>query len=209
VIWNYLVLGHRPLRADVMLALGTNDVRVAHHAAELYHDGFAPTIVCTGGVAHLHDMLATGWTEPEAVVFADVLKERGVPGDRILLETEAQNTSQNVSLSRRLLGERGITPRNVLLAVKPFMQRRAMASFAVEWPEVPVSVSSWECTFDEYCTAELDPEKITNIMMGDLQRIWIYGRKGWSAAQRIPDEVREAFECLRAAGFTRHLIAEG
>jgi uncharacterized SAM-binding protein YcdF (DUF218 family) len=201
-------LNHEPLKADVIVTLGTNDIRVAHHAADLFHGGFAPLMVCTGGFAHQKDLLATGWNEPEAVVFSKVLEDRGVPTERILLETAATNTAENISLSRALLQEKAINPRNILFAVKPFMQRRTMATFAVRWPEVPASISSWRSTFDDYCTPELPPEKITNIMMGDLQRIWIYARKGWSAPQILPVEVREAYEGLRAMGFTKHLLPE-
>jgi hypothetical protein len=42
--------------------------------------------------------------------------------------------------------------------------------------------------------------------MGDLQRVWIYGERGWQAAQRTPPEVKAAFEHLKAEGFTKHLI---
>ena len=34
-------------------------------------------------------------------------------------------------------------------------------------------------------------------MLGDLQRIWIYGRRGWSAPQRLPGEVMAAFTHLK------------
>ena len=44
-------------------------------------------------------------------------------------------------------------------------------------------------------------------MMGDLQRPWIYGKRGWSAPQVNPAEVVAAFHGLSALGFTRHLIA--
>jgi hypothetical protein len=63
-------------------------------------------------------------------------------------------------------------------------------------------------TLDEYFTGELTPDKITNIMMGDLQRIWIYARRGWSAPQYLPQEVRDAYEKLVSLGFTKHLIDE-
>lgn len=82
-VFDYQVLGHQPVAADVMIALGTNDVRVAHHAADLFRRGFAPLIVCTGGVAHQGDILETGWDAPEAEVYAKILRERGVPPDRI------------------------------------------------------------------------------------------------------------------------------
>src|SRR2546425_357474 len=125
IIWDYHQLGHQPIPADVIVALGTNDLRVAEFAADLYLRGFGATLVCTGGLAHQDDLLAT-----------------------------------------------------------PTM------------------------TLDEYFTAELSPEQIINILMGDLQRIWVYARRGWSAPQRIPAEVREAYGELVALGFTKHLIAE-
>jgi hypothetical protein len=43
-------------------------------------------------------------------------------------------------------------------------------------------------------------------MVGDLQRLIVYGQKGWSAPQDVPPEVLEAYEGLRAAGYTRRLI---
>lgn len=208
VIFDFHQLRHTPIAAGVMIALGTNDLRVAHHAADLFHAGLAPQIVFTGGVAHQNDLLATAWTEPEATVFARAAVERGVPRERILEETAATNTSENIRFARTLLAERNIQPRNVLVVVKPFMQRRAMATFAVVWPEMPATVSSWAATFDEYCHDELPPEKIANIMMGDLQRIWIYARKGFSAPQIIPDEVRTAYDALVRLGFTQHLLPE-
>jgi hypothetical protein len=45
-------------------------------------------------------------------------------------------------------------------------------------------------------------------MVGDLQRLIVYGRKGWSVPQVIPDEVMEAYEGLVAAGYTRRLLGD-
>jgi hypothetical protein len=95
-----------------------------------------------------------------------------------------------------------------VIAVKPFMQRRTWATMAVEWPEMPATLASPEMSLDQYFTDELTPVKIINIMLGDLQRIWIYSKRGWSAPQRFPEEVISAYESLKAAGFTQHLIAE-
>lgn len=208
LIWDYHQLGHEPIAADVMVVFGTNDIRVAGFAAGLYHSGFARTVVCTGGMAHSGDMLATGWTRPESEIFADVAAAEGVPRDRILLESRALNTAENIRYTRELLEERGLRPRNVLLVSKPFMQRRVWATMAVEWPEMPATVVSQRMTLDEYFTEELPPEKIIPIMMGDFQRIWIYAKKGWSAPQRIPEEVMRAYLELVRLGFTGHLLPE-
>lgn len=208
VVWDYLHLRHHPIPADLIVALGTNDLRVAHFAADLYHRGYGKTIVFTGGIAHQTDLLATGWDRSEAEVFADAAVARGVPADRVLLETEATNTSANIRLGRRLIEERGLKPRNILLAVKPFMQRRTMSCMAVEWPEMPATVTSPEMTLDEYFTGDLTPERVIHIMMGDLQRIWVYARKQWQSPQRLTPEVLSAYEALKQRGFTRQLIPE-
>jgi uncharacterized SAM-binding protein YcdF (DUF218 family) len=208
VTWDYLQLRHRPIPADIIIALGTNDLRVAKYAAGLYRRGFGKRIVFTGGVAHQNDLLSTGWERPEAEVFADAAEKEGVPRDRILLETHATNTAENIRLARRLIESHGCRPRNVVLAVKPFMQRRTWASMVVEWPEMPASVASEEMTLDEYFTDELTPERVTHIMMGDLQRIWVYSRRQWAAPQVVPAEVRAAFDRLAELGFTKQLIPE-
>jgi hypothetical protein len=72
---------------------------------------------------------------------------------------------------------------------------------------MPATLASPRMTMDEYFTEELNPLKIINIMMGDLQRVWVYGKRGWAAPQRIPDEVRQAFDRLVELGFTQHLIS--
>lgn len=208
VVWEYHRLNHTPIPADVIVALGTNDLRVAEFAAGLYHNGYGRKIVCTGGVAHVSDLLATHWNVSEAEMYATVLERQGVPAADILLETHASNTSENLSFARELLRHAGIQPKNILIAVKPFMQRRAWATMAVEWPEMPATVASPNLTLDEYFTRELTPDAIVNIIAGDLQRIWIYAGRGYSAPQHVPAEVKRAYDGLVRLGFTKHLIAE-
>ena len=139
VVWNYHQLGHRPIPADVIVALGTNDLRVAEFAASLYHRNFGRILVCTGAIAHQGDLLATPWTRTEAEMYAEVATAHGVPADRILLETNAANTAENIRFARQLLDREGVRPNNIVIAVKPFMQRRTWATLAVEWPEMPAT----------------------------------------------------------------------
>lgn len=206
VIFEYLQIPQQPAPSDVMVVFGTNDLRVAGFAADLFHRGWAPTVLVTGGVAHQNDLLATGWTRPEAEMYRDVLVERAVPEECILLEPEATNTSENLRFSHRLLQNLGIEPRRVLLVSKPFMQRRVAATQAVVWPHVETRLATWKTSFDDYCTPDLTPERVTHIMMGDLQRVWVYARRGWSAPQEIPDSVLDAYRRLEQLGYTRQLL---
>lgn len=208
ILWNYCLVPHEPAPADVIVALGTNDLRVAEHAADLYRRGYGPTLVCTGGVAHQHDLLATSWEKTEAEMFADVAMRHGVPCDRILLEMRATNTAENLLLTSQLLNDVGIHARNVIFAVKPFTQRRVWAALPLKWPNVTATLSSPPLTLDDYFTAELPAEKVVNILMGDVQRLWVYGRRGWSMPQPVPPEVKSAYDRLVALGFTKHLIPD-
>jgi uncharacterized SAM-binding protein YcdF (DUF218 family) len=208
IVWDYLQLKHDPIPAEVIVVFGTNDLRVATFAARLYHEGFGRSLVCTGGMAHQGDLLATNWHKSEAEMYADEAAALGVPRDRILLETRATNTAENIRFTRALLCGNGERPRNLVLATKPFMQRRVWATMAVEWPEIPASLASERMTLDEYFTEDLPPEKVIPIMLGDLQRVWIYARRGWSAAQIVPSDVMEAYRELKAHGFGQQLLPE-
>jgi len=208
VIWDYHQLHQEPIKGDVIIAAGTNDLRVAEFAADLYLQGYGSRLVCSGGVAHQHDLLATGWEKTEAEMFADVAERHGVPRESILLENRSTNTSENFRFTRTLFEERGMLPHRIVIAVKPFMQRRVWATLAMVWPEMPATLASPRMTLDEYFTPELHADKIVNIMMGDLQRLWIYGKKKWSAPQEFPEHVMAAYHRLVELGFTRHLLPE-
>ena len=60
--------------------------------------------------------------------------------------------------------------------------------------------------FDAYPTGGIRKDDVIHIMVGDLQRLVVYARKGWSAPQDVPPEVRTAYERLVAAGYTRRLL---
>jgi hypothetical protein len=88
------------------------------------------------------------------------------------------------------------------------MERRTLATFAARWPELEVRVTSPQLDFDAYTASGISRDDVVQIMVGDLQRLIVYGEKGWSARQEIPLEVKAAYEGLVAAGYTRRLLRE-
>ena len=76
------------------------------------------------------------------------------------------------------------------------------------WPEKDVIAASPPLGFRDYPNAEISKETIIHIMVGDLQRIRLYGEKGYQVPQEIPPDVWEAFEKLTAAGYTKQLVSE-
>jgi uncharacterized SAM-binding protein YcdF (DUF218 family) len=201
-IWNYMLLGHELTPSDVILALGSNDLRVAEYAADLYLRGLAPRLLFSGNVGAL---TRGKFGKPEAEKFAEIALAKGVPAEAMLLEPHSTNTGENVQFSRRLLAERGLDPQRLILVQKPYMERRTYATFMNFWPGKEIRVTSPPSTFAAYFTAELPKERVINIMVGYLQRIKIYPAKVFQIPQEIPAEVWEAYEQLIALGYDKHL----
>ena len=203
VVWDYHHVHHALRQADCIIALGSHDTRVAERAADVLLAGWAPLLVCSG---HQGSLTSGMWSRPEAEVFADVAVGRGVPRDRILLESRSTNTGENVDFSRRLLEERGLSPKVAIAVQKPYMERRTLATFASRWPELELVVTSPQLDLDAYTAAGMSRDDVIHVMVGDLQRLVVYGRKGWSTPQAIPAEVMQAYEGLVAAGYTQRLL---
>jgi uncharacterized SAM-binding protein YcdF (DUF218 family) len=202
VIWDYHHLDHTLRKSDLILVLGSHDTRVAERGAELYLEGWAPLLMCSGGRGRLTEE----WEESEAKVFARVAVERGVPEEKILIEDRSTNTGENVVNARALLQRKGIEVNKVIIVQKPYMERRAYATVMRQWPGVEAFVTSPQITFEEYPNKAISKEDVINIMLGDLQRIPIYAERGFQIPQEIPHTVWEAFEKLVQRGFTSHLI---
>lgn len=202
-IWDYHHLHHKLEPSDLILALGSNDTRVAEYAADLYLQGFAPRLMFSGNVGAL---TKDQFTKPEAEVFADIARQKGVPDEVILTEPESTNTGENIVFSRRVLAAHGLAPARIILVQKPYMERRAFATFRQQWPEQDVLVASPPIPFSEYPTELLPRDKVIHIMVGDLQRIRFYPSLGFQIAQEIPDDVWKAYETLVALGYDQHLM---
>lgn len=207
-LWEYHQLHQEPARADVILVLCSHDTIVAERGADLFLQGLAPWIVFSGGRGKITSRV---FDEPEAELFARIARVRGVPAEAILTETRSTNTGENVAFTRALLGEHGLAPERFLLVQKPYMERRAYATFERVWPGKQVRVTSPRVSFREYLSRgtheQLAPEDVVSIMVGDLQRIREYPARGFQVPQEIPEDVWAAYETLVAAGFDRYLIA--
>ena len=148
------------------------------------------------------------WTQTEAELFAGIALKRGVPAEAILIENRSTNTGENVLFTRELLQQKNLDPQSFILVQKPYMERRAYATFQKRWPGKKVCVTSPQIPFEQYPTPQLPMEKVIEIMVGDLQRIRIYAGKGFQIHQEIPEEVWEAFQKLVQLGFDQQLVKE-
>lgn len=207
-IWDYHHLNHKLEKADCLFVLCSHDLRVADYGARLFLEGWAPILIFSGGIRNKNDLLKTHWNEPEAEVFAKKAIQMGIPEEKIIIETQATNTGENILLTKNLLGEKNIDPRKIILVQKPYMERRAYATFRKLWPDKIIRVTSPPIDFENYPTKDISKDDVINILVGDLQRIKIYPKKGFQIFQRIPQKVWVAYETLVMLGYTKHLLRE-
>ena len=206
VIWDYLCLHRQPQKADVIVGFGNFNTDIARRAAELYLQGYAPKVLFTGGLGRNTEGLLP---EPEAVRFARVAMECGVPEKDILLEEKSTNTKENIDFTRDLLQQQGIAHNHILGIHQPFMERRIAAAMGVYWPEQSFSVTSPQVTIPEYLRRAkqqgISENASVSVIVGDFQRIELYAQKGYQLPQYIPPEAWEAFHTLVAMGFDKQL----
>ncbi len=206
VLWDYMKLNQPLQKADCLLVMGSHDLRVAEHGAKLCLDGWAPLMVCSGSFGN---QTRNQWDETEARKFSQIAHQMGVPIEDILLEEESTNTGENIIFSRRLLQSKSINPSSFLLVHKPYMERRALATFQRLWPGKESRVSSPPLIMKNYPNDEISMEEMINIMVGDFQRILVYPQKGFQIEQPVGKEVLQAYESLVANGWNKNLISNG
>ena len=206
VIWDYLGMHQQLGKADVIVGFGNFNTDIARRAAELYLQGYAPKVLFTGGLGRNTEGLLP---EPEAVRFAKVAMECGVPEADILVEDRSTNTKENIEFTRQLLQERGIPHDRILGVHQPFMERRITAALGVYWPELNFSVTSPQVTIPEYLQRAkeqgISENASVSVIVGDFQRMDLYAKKGFQLPQHIPEEAWEAFHTLVAMGFDKQL----
>ncbi|RCW84447.1 uncharacterized SAM-binding protein YcdF (DUF218 family) [Phyllobacterium bourgognense] len=198
-LWNFHLIYDELSEVDVIIGLGSYDLRVADRCAELFHQRMAKKILFTGKSGNWTNNLFDG---SEAEAFASRARERGVPADAILIEPQATNIGENIRFSRAMAnGQVG----RIIIVTKPQTQRRAYATVRAQWPGVSALVTAPMTPFEEQPIEAYPFEMFVHEMVGDVQRIRDYPSKGFQIAQSIPASVADAFDFLVKEGYHHHL----
>ncbi|MFI7642957.1 YdcF family protein [Nonomuraea sp. NPDC049400] len=204
LIWDYHQMRHPIRPCEAAIGLGSHDLGVADTAVDLYRAGLFPVLVFSGGNS---PTTKARFPRGEAVHFRERAIERGLPPEAVLLEPHAGNTGQNLTYSRRVLAEAGITPASVLLISKPYMERRSYATARQVWPETKAICASEPLEFDAYLASIGDARLVLDMLVGDLQRIIEYPKHGFAIEQDVPGDVYDAYVALIRAGYDSRLLA--
>ena len=206
VIWDYLCLNEPLSQADCIVGFGNFNTDIARRAAELYHSGYGSKILFTGGLGRNTEGLLP---EPEAVRFAKVAMECGVPEADIILEPESANTKENIVFTREKLESLNLPHARILGVHQPFMERRIKAAMGVYWPEPEFQITSPQVTIPEYLERAraqgITENASVSVIVGDFQRMDLYAKLGYQLPQHIPHKAWDAFHQLVAMGYDKQL----
>ena len=206
ILWNYHKLNQKIKKCDLILGFGSHDLNVAKRCAELFLNGYGDMIIFTGGFGRITKDL---WHMTEAEKFAQVAINIGVPKDKIIIENQSTNTGENISNTKKLLSALNLHPSSFLIVDKPYRERRTFATLKKQWSEIDFIISSPKYTYEEYCNfyshGEISKDEFISIMVGDLQRIDLYGKNGFQIKQKIPNKVWNAYNKLVSLNFDKHL----
>lgn len=202
MLWDYHCIYDPVPVCDVIVGLGSYDLRVAERAADLYLEGLAPWLIFSGKSGNFTQNL---YPASEAEAFAEVALARGVPEKAIVLETQATNIGENIRFSLGKMVPGVVSP---IFVTKPQTQRRVQATVPKQWPQAKARVTAPLTAFEDQPTAEFPLDRLINEMTGDLTRILDYPATGYQIAQAVPLDVMEAYDYLIAQGFTGHAIIE-
>ncbi|MGW4814303.1 YdcF family protein [Kitasatospora cineracea] len=203
LLWDYHQLHHTIRPCSVIIGLGSHDLGVATRSAQLYLEKMAPLIVFSGSNS---PTTVNRFPRGEAIHYGEHAVSLGVPHSAILLETRATNTADNFQFSREVLQAAGVPVTSILLVSKPYEQRRSLATAMKMWPEVNVVCASELVTLSAYVDKIGNVKTVVDMLVGTLQRLIEYPKKGFIIDQEVPAEAVSAFERLRDSGFDSRVI---
>jgi uncharacterized SAM-binding protein YcdF (DUF218 family) len=198
-LWDFHLIYDDLAESDLIVCLGSYDLRVADRSAELFDQGLAKRVLFTGKSGNWTSGLYEG---TEADTFAARARTLGVPNEAILIEPQATNIGENIRFAKALVTD---DVRRIIIVTKPQTQRRAYATVRAQWPQVDALVTAPFTRFEDQPTEAYPLELFINEMVGDVQRMIDYPAKGFQIAQFIPATVADAFELLVKAGYHHHL----
>jgi uncharacterized SAM-binding protein YcdF (DUF218 family) len=206
-IWDYSLMHQTLEKSDVVLILGSRDVGPLYRGVEIFKAGLAEYLVLSGGVICKNPNNSKSQTEAE--YYKDLAVSAGVPEGNIIIENQSTNTGDNLLFSKKVLEDLNIPHQKIILVQKPYMERRIFATACAQWLGPQFTVTSEEISMEDYFKKEdVELGKTINTMVGDLQRIKEYPKKGFQIYQEIPGEVWQAYEELVRLGFDKRLIKE-
>ena len=177
-ISNFIFISDTPRKVDAMFLPGGSHPEQPEYAAKLYHEGYAPLIIPSGGVSVKQDKwpgvrskadVYNGDYQSDCEFFTDVLVKNGVPQAAIIGEDKSGHTRDNAFLSRKVADEHGLDIKSAIIVCKSFHARRCLMLYQLAFPETELLVCPVDCdgiTKDNWYQSEHGVDRV----LGELAR---------------------------------------
>jgi len=124
-LFTNFIFAETPLeKADAIFIPGSHHPQLAMRAAELFHAGYAPLIIPSGGPNH---RLPNNM--PEALWLKAILLDQGVPEAAIIAEPRARNTFNNADFTLALIEQLQLSINSAIIVAKGFHSRRCLLTY--------------------------------------------------------------------------------
>lgn len=193
-LWNYNQLKQSLAPADFIFVMCSYNLDIADYAYILFQQKMGKKIVLSGGPTQTQDLLITDWDDPEAIVFRDHMVSRGMNKDDVIVEDTAEDTKQNVELTKALLADELPEVTSGLIVHKPYMERRAYTTACQDWPEIDWKITSPMSTYDKY-VAKFDEEHLINRL---VRETWAMKDETDPKFQILPEKLEDVTKAMNA-----------
>ena len=169
-ITDYIFVGTEPSKADAIFVVGGSLPDAARLAADLYHRGFADTVIIGGKYSVKRDNFQLPEYETEYDFYRDILLKSGVHEENIYGERESGYTKQNAAFAKRVVDENGLKIHKALIVCKSFHAKRCQLLYQMYFPDVDFTVVTFDgfgIGRDNWYQTEYGRERV----IGELKRI--------------------------------------
>lgn len=177
-ITEFIFVRGTPKKSDAIFIPGGSFPELPEHAAKLYHTGFAPVLVPSGGLS----VKLNKWTgvrskkdiyngdyQTDCAFYTDVLIKCGVPHASILQEDKSGFTKENATFSRKVCDENGLNIKRAIIVCKSFHARRCQMMYQLAFPDTELLICPIDCfgiTRENWHTFEYGIDRV----LGELSR---------------------------------------
>jgi len=194
-ITNYIFVSDEPQQVDIIFLPGSSFPDIPERAARLYHDGYAPLLLPSGGVSVKSGKFPGAKSKTdiydkayktECEFYTDVLLKNSVPRDAIIAEDKSGHTRDNAFLSRKVIDEQGFIIRKAMICCKSFHARQCLMLYQLAFPEADIYVIPVDCygiTRDNWYTQEHGIDRV----LGELAR----------CGNQFVEDIKEYLKCQK------------
>lgn len=178
-ITDFIFVSDKPEKSDIMFLPGGSFPSQGEYAARLYHEGYAPLLMPSGGVSVKFGVwqgvkegkadIYNGDYKSDCEFLTDVLIKNGVPETAIIGEDKSGHTRDNAFFSRRTADEKGLKINSGLIVCKSFHARRCLMLYQMAFPKVRLKICSFDArgiTRDNWFTTREGTDRV----LGELAR---------------------------------------